>query len=109
MGALVALGNMIGNNIADVIEAAPEYQQNFNNLIKRISVIFGLTEVPSLGQIIDQINFRDLASDFAAGAAGIAANVYTVIGPLSFTLAQNLSKYSTDSTERFNFRLGTSF
>ena len=42
-------------------------------------------------------------------AAGIAANIYTVIGPLSFTLAQDLSKYSTDATETFNFRLGTSF
>ena len=40
---------------------------------------------------------------------GIAANMFTTIGPLSFTFAQDLSKADTDLTEFFNFRLGTSF
>ena len=40
---------------------------------------------------------------------GIGANVFTTIGPLSFTLAQSITKASTDETETFNFRLGTSF
>ncbi len=40
---------------------------------------------------------------------GLSANVFTTIGPLSFTLAQSLSKAGTDSTETFNFNLGTSF
>jgi len=40
---------------------------------------------------------------------GIAANVFTTIGPLSFTIAQDLSKANSDKTEFFNFRLGTSF
>ena len=35
--------------------------------------------------------------------------MFTTIGPLSFTVAQDLSKASTDETETFNFRLGTSF
>ena len=42
-------------------------------------------------------------------SVGISANVWTAVGPLSFTLAQALSKSSTDETETFNFRLGTSF
>ena len=40
---------------------------------------------------------------------GIAANIFTTIGPLSFTIAQNISKATNDETESFNFRLGTSF
>ena len=40
---------------------------------------------------------------------GIAANVWTAIGPLSMTLAQPITKADTDTTETFNFRLGTSF
>mgnify|MGYP003324841307 FL=1 len=40
---------------------------------------------------------------------GVAANVYTVIGPLSLVFAQDLTKASTDETESFNFRIGTSF
>jgi len=42
-------------------------------------------------------------------AIGISANVFTAIGPLSFTLAQSITKAPTDETETFNFRLGTSF
>ena len=42
-------------------------------------------------------------------AIGISANVFTTVGPLSFTFAQDLSKDSTDETESFSFRLGTSF
>ena len=42
-------------------------------------------------------------------SVGVGANVFTTIGPLSFTLAQSITKASNDETESFNFRLGTSF
>ena len=42
-------------------------------------------------------------------SVGIGANVYTPVGPLSFVLAQSLSKSTNDVTETFNFQLGTSF
>jgi len=42
-------------------------------------------------------------------AIGLSANVFTAVGPLSFTIAQDLTKSSTDETQAFNFRLGTSF
>ena len=42
-------------------------------------------------------------------AFGLSANVFTAIGPLSFTLAQDITKSTNDETESFNFRLGTSF
>jgi len=42
-------------------------------------------------------------------SVGVGANVYTPVGPLSFTLAQSISKAASDETETFNFRLGTSF
>ena len=40
---------------------------------------------------------------------GLGANIYTGIGPLSFILAQSLTKSTNDITENFNFQLGTSF
>ena len=40
---------------------------------------------------------------------GVSADVFTTIGPLSFTVAQDLTKSTNDETETFNFRLGTSF
>ena len=40
---------------------------------------------------------------------GIAASWLSPAGPMSFIFSQNLSKASTDITESFNFRLGTTF
>jgi len=40
---------------------------------------------------------------------GVSANMFTTVGPLSFTLAKDLSKSINDDTQLFNFRLGTSF
>jgi len=48
-------------------------------------------------------------SDKIRSSIGIASNVYTPIGPLSFVIAQNLSKADTDETQSFNFQIGTSF
>ncbi len=42
-------------------------------------------------------------------AFGLSANIFTPIGPLSFTAAQSITKATNDETETFNFRLGTSF
>lgn len=42
-------------------------------------------------------------------AAGVALNLMTPIGPLSFSFANALSKASSDKTETFRFNLGTQF
>ena len=42
-------------------------------------------------------------------STGIAFNLITPIGPLSFSFANALTKASTDKTETFRFRIGTQF
>ena len=42
-------------------------------------------------------------------STGVAASWLSPIGPMTFTLSQNISKASTDVTESFNFSLGTTF
>ena len=42
-------------------------------------------------------------------ATGVALNLMTPIGPLSFSFANTLTKASSDKTESFRFNLGTSF
>ena len=41
--------------------------------------------------------------------AGINTSWLSPVGPMTFVFSQNLSKASTDVTETFNFRLGTTF
>ena len=48
-------------------------------------------------------------SNSIRSSVGLAANTWTAVGPLSFTLAQDLSKDTNDETEAFSFRIGTSF
>ena len=42
-------------------------------------------------------------------STGVSVGWSSPLGPLTFTLSQNLSKASTDKTESFTFNLGTSF
>jgi len=42
-------------------------------------------------------------------STGFTVDWFTPIGPFNFSLAQNLSKASTDKTESFQFNLGTTF
>ena len=42
-------------------------------------------------------------------STGLAVDWWTPIGPLSFSFAQQLTKASSDKTEKFRFNIGTSF
>lgn len=42
-------------------------------------------------------------------STGVIANWSSPVGPMSFVLSQHITKASTDITESFNFRLGTTF
>ena len=49
------------------------------------------------------------SSSVIRSSTGIVTDWISPIGPMSFVLAQNLSKATTDITETFNFKLGTTF
>ncbi len=57
------------------------------------------------------VDYNDSVDDSnkIRSSIGVAANVFTPVGPLSWTFSQNISKASTDVTETFNFNIGTSF
>ena len=89
-----------------------------------ISTINATTTVPKLlenVQNVDVVMFADvgniwgvdynsaLDSDDIRSSIGIALDWITPVGPLTFSLAQPLSKASGDVTETFRFNLGTTF
>ncbi len=57
---------------------------------------------------IDYSNSLD-DSNKIRSTTGITVDWFTPIGPLNFSLSQQLSKASTDQTESFQFNLGTTF
>jgi len=48
-------------------------------------------------------------SNILRSSTGLNINWFTPVGPLNFSIAQNLLKASTDETESFQFNLGTTF
>ena len=42
-------------------------------------------------------------------STGVALEILTPVGPMSFSMAETISKASTDQTESFRFQLGTTF
>ena len=48
-------------------------------------------------------------SDKIRSSVGAAVEVLTPVGPLSFSLAQPITKATGDKTETFRFQLGTTF
>ena len=85
---------------------------NFNTTLPNI--LSGYENL-DLNLFLDAASLREvdydssLESSKIRSAAGISVNWFTVIGPLSFSYAMPISSESSDKTESFRFRIGTSF
>ena len=86
------------------------------NFSSTIPIIFESLENVDLKFFIDAANlwavdYRNNSDDSnkIRSSSGIAVDWFTPIGPLNFSIAQPLSKASTDRTEPFQFNLGTTF
>ena len=95
----------IGGNYA----AALNFETNLPNLLPdktNVDVSFFL----DLGNVWG-VDFDSSINDSnkIRSSTGLAASWLSPIGPLTFTLSQNLAKADTDETESFNFNLGTTF
>lgn len=57
------------------------------------------------------VDYSDIIDDSnkVRSSIGVNTNWLSPVGPMSFIFSNNLSKASTDVTESFNFRLGTTF
>ena len=92
------------------------------NYMSAINLSSSLPQIFANSQNLDLSIFMDAASVWGIDyddsisekneirtAVGIGLNWTTVVGPLSFSLAQPLTKADTDVTETFRFNLGTTF
>ena len=86
------------------------------NLSANLPFIFPSLEAIDFSYFIDSANVWGVDYDasiddssYFRTSTGIAMDILTPVGPLSFSLTQPLSKKSTDKTETFRFNLGTTF
>jgi outer membrane protein insertion porin family len=90
-----------------------------------ISALNLSTNLPSLLPTVENVDFSyfiDIANIWGVdysdtlddksklrSSTGIALDLLTPVGPLSFSLSKAITKQSTDKTESFRFNLGTTF
>ena len=92
------------------------------NYITSFSASSSIPKILENSQNLDVLMFYDAASIWGVdydstiddnskirSSIGIGVDWFTVIGPLNFSLAQPITKSSTDITETFRFNLGTTF
>ena len=98
-------GDYIGGNYAAAI--------NFDTTLP---MIFSTLENVDMRYFIDVANLWGVdysssvdQSNTVRSSTGFVVDWFTPIGPLNFSLSQNLSKAADDSTESFQFNLGTTF
>jgi len=95
----------VGGNYAMAINynsTLPMLLESFENIdIKYFLDIANLWGV-DYSESVDQ-------SSTIRSSTGIVINWFTPVGPLNFSLSQNLLKANTDVTEAFQFNLGTTF
>ena len=95
----------IGGNYA----AAVNFDMNLPNLLPDSSNT-DVSFFVDFGNVWE-VDYDDSLDDSnkLRSSTGVNASWISPLGPMTFTLATNLSKASTDTTESFNFNLGTSF
>ena len=92
------------------------------NFVSSINMSTTLPQILSNLQTVDFLLFFDAAniwgvdydstiddSNKIRSAIGLGVDWFTPIGPLNFSIAQDLTKHKDDKTESFRFNLGTTF
>ena len=88
---LIMLGlivELISGNIAAVREAAPDYQANLGRLIESLAKHAGMQEIPTIAQVIDQVNVRALIGSVASAVANVAGDAGLILIYVIFLLAE---------------------
>lgn len=88
LGITALVFMMVGQNVAAVAEAAPEYQRKFEGLIERIAPIFGFDQVPRLSELLKRFNIAPMIGLLAGTLAGLMGNVGLVLVYLLFLFVE---------------------
>ena len=95
----------IGGNYISTINVASTFPQLFpNSQNLEMSVFFDAANIWGIDYSDTLDNSNKIRSSI-----GVAFNWFTPIGPLNFSLAETISKATSDKEESFRFNLGTTF
>lgn len=91
LAALYFVGNLVGNNVAAVSEAAPLYQENLQRLVERAYAGFGMEGAPTITGLVADIEIGPLITNMASTLAALIGNAGIVLIYLLFLLLEQNS------------------
>ena len=97
--------DFIGGNYITSINVNSTVPQIFQNIQNLDAAIF--MDIANVWGVDYNSSLND--SNKIRSSIGIGIDWFSVIGPMSFTFSESLSKESTDITETFRFNIGTTF
>jgi AI-2 transport protein TqsA len=83
---LTGIGTLVSRNIADVIQAAPHYQENFQPIIQKLMVWLDLSHQPTFEEIRSYLDVGQAITVLAQSFTGIAGKMLVVIFYTGFLL-----------------------
>lgn len=86
LGMLTFIGILISRNIADVMQAAPQYQANFQPMIQKVVALFGLEHEPTLAEMREYLDLGKIITVLAQSFTGIAGKALVVVFYTGFLL-----------------------
>ena len=90
---------VLGGNLSAVLPILPSFENTDFSFFIDAANVWG----------VDYDSTIDKKENKIRSATGVAINLLSPIGPLSFSFSTPITKSSTDKTETFRFNLGTSF
>lgn len=83
---LTGIGVLISRNIADVMQAAPHYQENFQPIIQKVMIWFNLSHQPTFEEIKSYLDLGKIITVLAQSFTGIAGKILVVFFYTGFLL-----------------------
>jgi len=97
--------DFIGGNFAAAINFNTTLPLIFENVQNLDATLF--LDVANIWGV-DYFDGNDEGSEIRS-SIGVGVDWFSVVGPINFSLTENISKASTDITESFRFNIGTTF
>ncbi len=91
LGILGIAIEIILQSVDNMVVAAPAYQANINNLLRRTLEFFGLSEVPTVTRIMEEVDIRPLIMGIGGGISNIASHFVLIIIYVVFLLLEESS------------------
>ena len=91
LAALWLMTDIIAGNVSRLTQEAPRYQENMQNLIARGVQYLGLTETPSLRELISRLSLSQWIGRITRGLTDLVGDTFSVLLFTSFILLEQRS------------------